>query len=155
MQYTDPVKDFASRTRTNLDFIRGQNNNDVVYEVTQLINSMLGLLIFPQQEYINKIPKTPSQDFKKEGWPTPKMVGNLQPAKNLRQLIRYLRNAISHFNLKFLSDSQGQISGIIMWNNTPQGITNWKVELTIEDLEGITMKFISLILEDKLSNKTV
>ena len=154
MEYTDLVKDFVSRTRANLEFIRNQDKSSDVYEVTQLINSMLGLLVFPQQKYINEIPETPLQELEKEGWPMPKMVGKFPPAPNLRQLIRYLRNAISHFNMRFLSDSNGEISGIKMWNENRGKIT-WKAELTLEEREGITTKFISIILkEDIRSNKS-
>ena len=57
MQYQDLVRDFARRTRTNLEFIRhARNHGESVYEVTQLVNSMLGLLVFPQQQYVDRIP---------------------------------------------------------------------------------------------------
>jgi hypothetical protein len=50
------IIDFARRTRANLEFIESAKRPDV-FEVTQLFNSMLGLLVFPQQSYIDRIPK--------------------------------------------------------------------------------------------------
>ena len=48
MQYKDTVRDFAERTIKNLEAIekmKNNNSNADVYEVTQLINSLLGLLV--------------------------------------------------------------------------------------------------------------
>ena len=60
MMYEEVVLDFALRTRKNLEAIEALQRLDAgVFEVTQQINSMLGLLVFPQQEYVESIPKTP------------------------------------------------------------------------------------------------
>lgn len=61
MIYEDVVRDFALRIQKNLDAIdrlRAKGASEV-YEITQLINSTLGLLIFLQQEYVDRIPRTP------------------------------------------------------------------------------------------------
>ena len=44
------IKDFANRTKVNY-----QKLSPEAYEVTQLINSMIGLLIIPEQKAYNKI----------------------------------------------------------------------------------------------------
>ena len=49
---------------------------DKVFEITQLINSMLGLLIFPQQSFFEEIPKQ-------------------IPLKNLRILSGYVNNKMA------------------------------------------------------------
>ena len=150
MEYKNIVKDFARRTRSNLNLIKSLQELEPgieVYEVTQLINSMLGLLVFPQQRYVNEIPKTTLRDLVEQGWPIPRVVGDYPQVKNLNQLVRYLRNAISHFNVEFLSDPTLQIQGLRVWNMW-DGKTTWKAELTIEDIEGITDKFVQLILEE-------
>ena len=150
MEYKNIVKDFARRTRSNLNLIKSLQERDPgieVYEVTQLVNSMLGLLVFPQQRYVDEIPKTPLRDLKEQGWPIPRVVGNYPQVKNLNQLVRYLRNAISHFNVEFISDQTAQIQGLRIWNEW-NGKTTWKAELTIEEIDGITDKFLQLILEE-------
>ena len=66
MQYNDNlVRDFAQRTKANLRFIqraakekKGQDSESIVYEVTQLINSMLGLLAFERNCFHDSIPNT-------------------------------------------------------------------------------------------------
>ncbi|NMC57860.1 MAG: hypothetical protein GYA51_00475 [Candidatus Methanofastidiosa archaeon] len=58
MEYENLVVDFITRTKMNLEFIENQAlKNNKVFEVTQLINSMLGLLVFPCETYINLIPQ--------------------------------------------------------------------------------------------------
>jgi hypothetical protein len=124
MEYQDVVKDFARRTRTNLEFIRAERANNPkleIYEVTQLINSLLGLLVFPQQKYINEIPKTPLNELAGQGWPIPKVLGNYSQVGDLNQLVRCLRNSIAHFNIVFLSDSTLQIKGLKVWNIDTRG----------------------------------
>lgn len=158
MDYQNLVRDFAHRTRVNLETLRQLQKTQPdleIYEVTQLINSMLGLLIFPQQKYIENIPKTPLAELKDQGWPIPKVVDNYPQVRDLYELVRYLRNAIAHCNLKFLSDDGKQLRGLRLWNNKTKTVggkkideTTWKAELTMDDIEKITDKFIQLLLEN-------
>lgn len=152
MMYGEVVRDFATRTRINLELVRSHcdelpTDTDGArgYEVTQLINSMLGLLVFPQQGYIDLIPKTPLQELEEQGWPKIRPSGEFAPVSDLNTLVRYLRNAISHFNLEFL-ESGGQISGVRVWNIAPRKKErNWEAELTIEELEDITTRFLEML----------
>lgn len=149
MEYSESLYiDFAQRTRKNLDFIRESKRKQPsidIYEVTQLINSLLGLLVFPQQQYYRQIPETPLEVLANQGWPIPTVIGDFPQVTDLRQLLRYLRNAVTHSNMKFLSDNEHQINGIQVWNRA-QGEVVWRAELTISDLEIITGKFIELII---------
>ena len=149
MEYKNLVIDFAERTKQNNEMLRKlqiENPNLEFYEVTQLINSLLGLLVFPQQEYVDNIPKTPLDELEKLGWPIPKVVGDYPQVKNLNQLVRYLRNSIAHFNIKFINESQ-KIAGLTVWNKKGHEIT-WKATLTISDIEEITNRFVDLMLEE-------
>ena len=155
MEYKDVIRDFAIRTKKNLEFIEKHSSidsrNPQVYEITQLINSLLGLIVFPREEYMSRIPKIPLPELVKQGWAVPKVTGNYIQAKNLRDLIYKLRHAVSHFNLEFISNSKGQISGVKVWNcdmkNNHEKI--WEAELEIQELRDIAYKFIELIIEEK------
>src|SRR5262245_31444769 len=110
MMYESVIRDFAERTRKNLRVIEQlQAKGEEVYEVTQLINSMLGLLVFPKEEFVDQIPDTSLQDLQESGWPIPRVSSGFPQAKDLRELIRYLRNAIAHFNLEFIKDGTNEI----------------------------------------------
>jgi hypothetical protein len=169
MMYEEVVRDFALRTRKNLEAIEALQRRDVrVFEVTQLINSMLGLLVFPQQEYVDSIPKTPLEELRRDGWPIPRVTGQFQQVTDLNQLIRYLRNAVAHFNIEFVGDGENNIKVLRVWNMAPvrnekgQPIRgqdgkiieekNWEAELTVQQLRGIATRFIDLLLGPSSTN---
>ena len=155
MNYQNLVEDFARRTRDNLRQIQSlKDAGESVYEVTALINSMLGLLIFPQQKFIDSIPELPLGTLEANGWPIPTVIENFPQVTNLRQLVRHLRNAISHFNIEFVSDQMNQIVGLKVWNVDPRSKrTTWKAELSLAQLDEIAFRFIALILHEKTSCK--
>lgn len=150
MEYNELVEDFARRTRENLRQLRRlQASGAEIYEFTALVNSMLGLLVFPQQRYVDSIPETPVDELARQGWPIPRVVGQFPQVPNLRQLIRYLRNAISHFNIEFLADQRGQLAGLRVWNVDPRSNrTTWKAELSESDLDEIAHRFVAMILRE-------
>lgn len=148
MEYHDVVKDFAKRTVVNLTYIKetkSKQSEFEVYEVTQLINSMLGLLIFPQQKYFNCIEEIPVSELKERGWPTPQTAKGFPEAKNLRELVRYMRNAISHFNVKFIAN-QGELSGLRLWNECRScRRKTWEAQFELDELRDFTFKFVDLL----------
>jgi hypothetical protein len=154
MNYQNLVSDFAFRTRQNLETLmalQAKNPEAQVYEVTQLINSMLGLLVLPQQRYFNRIPAIPLAELAEQGWPMPRLISvsaQDQKVEDLRELMRYLRNGIAHFNLEFSTDRQNNINGLYLWN-TRAGRVTWKVHLSLEDLKLITEKFIEILLKEE------
>jgi len=159
MEYQELVRDFADRTKKNLDLLRDlqlQNPEAEIFEVTQLMNSMLGLLVFPQQSFVTKIPNVPLSQLRESGWPIPRIMGEYPQVKDLNQLVRYLRNAIAHFNIRFMVDEKRQISGLQFWNTRERRMKGgkrreeitWKAELSLDEIETITYRFIDLMLED-------
>lgn len=155
MEYKNVVEDFVARTRQNLNHIREaalvcpghEETGPAVYEFTQLVNSMLGLLVFPQQRFFDNIPETPLVELEETGWPAIRVSeGFPDKVDNLKALMRYLRNAIAHFNIEFLTQSS-QLSGVRVWN-TRGGRRTWQADLSVETLEQITDRFIEIILAD-------
>ena len=149
MNPKDIVHAFATRTRANLKVINALKSADLeVFEVTQLVNSLLGLLIFPQQRYYQSIPKIALSELAQSGWPKPLVVGEFPAVKNLKELMRYLRNAIAHFNVEYLSDESGEIRGMRLWNINRNKEKDWVVELSLRDVEVAVDKFSDLIVPD-------
>lgn len=149
MDYETPlVRSFAARTRINLEFIEKQQQlGQDVYEVTQLINSLLGLLIFPQQRFLDAIPKTPLKELEAQGWPEIQITQGQSECQTLYDLVRYLRNGVAHCNIRFLADHKGELVGLTIWNNNPRQVRNWEARLSIEQLRKITDMFIDTIQE--------
>lgn len=140
--------DFAQRTKKNLTYIESQVQSSPdkdLFEVTQLINSLLGLLVFPFEKDKHRIPNRTLQELQDTGWKVPRIIGNFKQVSNLRQLIRYLRNSVAHFNIEFYSDEKNQIAGLRVWNvHENRGIT-WKAEMSIDELRNNVYKFIEII----------
>lgn len=151
------VSDFALRTRKNLEFVESHVGREEVevYEVTQLINSLLGLLVFPQQKYIETIPETPLAELEQRGMPRIRMTVGASKCETLRQLVRYLRNSIAHFNVEFKNDESFEIAGLVVWNKNPRGYINWKAYLPIDDVRSIIEIFLDILEIERMSKTEV
>jgi hypothetical protein len=149
MMYEDVVADFAKRTRRNLRAVEDlQDQGHEVFEVTQLINSMLGLLVFPREEFVGRIPKIPLTELKAQGWPVPQARRGFDQVHDLNELVRYLRNAVSHFNIEFLADGRNHISKVRVWNTNLDGVKTWESDLGLLELRGIAERSTDLILQN-------
>ena len=101
--------DFAERTIVNLEMIEKSSSS---YEVTQLINSLLGLIIFPKERNWDMQYST--------GWNSVlhKYVVYSKKSMTDSNLMRNLRNAIGHSHITFEKDvyldenGKGQIKSI-------------------------------------------
>jgi hypothetical protein len=131
------VKVFANRTRKNLDFIKV---NQPEFEITQLINSCLGLLVFPRKACRDRIPKTSLDDLASNGWPIPCVETGFQQAAHLRELIVHLRNGIAHGHLKFYPDENNEIEHLRIRDK------KWQVKMKVEDLWGFVTKFSDMLI---------
>ncbi|MCO5199447.1 MAG: HEPN family nuclease [Anaerolineae bacterium] len=146
------VQDFAQRTLQNLEFIEQKVKDDPdaeLYEVTQLINSLLGLVVFPQQHFYEKVPETPLEKLAECGWPDVKTLAGDPPVAHLKELTRYMRNAIAHFNIQFTADENPphEITGVKLWNSNRNG-DFWQVQLPIKAVRQIAIGFVDLLRGD-------
>lgn len=90
-------KEFIERTKANLD---GYCRSGGKFEVTQFVNSMLGLLIIPKEKYYSLIENNMISEelFRK----IKKCCHSYEGSKlTLRYIIRKIRNAASHGHLVF------------------------------------------------------
>ena len=103
--------EFIARTQKNLIAIECLKEKGVeVYEVTQLLNSMLGLLIFPKERRLyEKIQPKSWDTMVEEGWPLPS--GDNAHVSDLEELIRHMRNAVAHCKFNLTTDHD-EISSI-------------------------------------------
>ena len=143
------VEDFGKRTLSNLEFIQQHASRPDVYEVTQLWNSLSGLLVLPYEHEIDEIRATLAEAVDR-GWPKLHELFPLTPgqvsSEDLSDQIRRLRNAVSHYNVRFVSEA-GMIVAVEVWNRKlpPRGSAipqrkmpkNWESELSIAQLEQL------------------
>jgi hypothetical protein len=96
---------------------------------------------------MDKIPKTPLHQLATDGWPIPKVTGGFPQVDDLNQLIRYLRNAIAHFNIEFIGDGTNEIRVLRVWN-TRNRTRTWEAELGVDDLRKLAHRFVEMLMRD-------
>lgn len=151
MEYQEEfIIDFARRTRANLHHIQTAVQMDKdVYEFTQLVNSLLGLLVFPREHYFGTIPNTPLSVLVQQGWPEIRPTFGQLQEETLPQLLRMLRNGVAHCNLEFLADNNQELQRLRVWNCKSGGRKTWEVEMSRDDLRTLAYKFIELLEEQQ------
>ena len=102
MSYFDLDDAFIASTQKNLIAIECLKDISCeVFEVTQLLNSMLGLLIFPKERLFEKIKNKSWDTMVKEEWPLPSE--DYSHVSDLEQLITNMRNAVAHCNIVLIT----------------------------------------------------
>ena len=121
MEYNkqDFLSDFINRTLTNLEYIQqAEKQGKTVYEVTQLVNSCLGVIVFLQQYGDGLITDADIcpillQDLQNSI--TTNTYKRNRKKTNFNNILYHLRNALSHGKLDFTNeehDGKMQISSI-------------------------------------------
>ena len=144
MSNFDLEDEFIARTQKNLIAIECLKEKGVeVYEVTQLLNSMLGLLIFPKERLFEKIKNKSWDTMVEEGWPLPS--GDNAKVSDLEQLIIIMRNAVAHCNFNVITKDD-EISSIEFSNFNPRDNQRkqplWKGEYDVASLRKFVYMFL-------------
>lgn len=92
------LKDFAERTIMNLE------SNDVKFEVTQLLNSLMGLLVFPTENFFEEI-KNINFDQSMQMEVTSCVIVPESHAMDFIEIIKKMRNAICHGHIEFIKST--------------------------------------------------
>jgi HEPN pEK499 p136 len=145
MDYNNLVSDFIKRTKTNLEFIELHKDDSHLYEFTQLINSLLGIVVLPRERSFKRIPPIPFEKLIQNDWKLPTILTNNYGINNLRALIRVFRNSVAHFNIRFLSNNLDEIDGIIIYNKRGKRIL-FEAVFTLQDLREFINKLSETIL---------
>ena len=158
--------DFVRRTESNLqqiEFLQAKdeknNSKHRFFEITQLINSCIGLVIFPYERAFDYLPDIELKNIKiyqevriyhseKETEP-----------KKLKDLIKKMRNSFAHTNMCF-KNSNNQIVGVYLWGypgleskSTPP---DWVIYIRIDTLQQLVremLKYFKKIDKDLPSNE--
>lgn len=153
----------ACRTMKNLNYIYSQKNEkEPVEEFTQLINSMLGIVISLREDYFKRsaiawddveasIDSKEKEEFdnlklKSEGDNVSEGKPELKKINTFSQLMANVRHAFSHNNFTLISGENKVITAIELWN-IPQRKENKEINRTWEVtfLEEELLYFINVI----------
>jgi hypothetical protein len=139
---------FAERTRKNLQFIETAFcNGEDVHVVTQLTNSLLGLLVFlHERTFVEHIEGITLESLQNQGWP--KVEVTLGDGLTLGTVIRHLRNSVAHGRITFSSESR-DISKVIVCfedkRNSHDKVPNWSATMNASQLQQFCMKLVALV----------
>lgn len=146
--YTEFVREFAERSRSNLERIEAKKHRgEKYYEVTQLINSLLGMLVFIHEDEIlsNKrlvcIP----------GFPDVKPIVGKRKTR-LSDLVEALRNAVCHGQIKQAATGDSKtITGFTFWTTPSRGEKprrrTWEAKYSLAEIRFIAIYLTKLIPE--------
>lgn len=169
MEYRHQVADFAERTLSNLERIEAVERNELksgvsprdvtVFPLTQLIGSMLGLVVFPKERYEDHLPEVSIKELvENRGWPRLQVEypapescskGRHLRCEDLRELTRVVRNGISHCNLEFAVEGDTwDISSLRISNICPKCEQETTVvTLTVAKARVLAQKYADIIVE--------
>jgi HEPN pEK499 p136 len=157
MEYEDLVRDFVSRTRANLaviDRLHEQDSTSPFYEVTQLLNSLLGLVVIPFARLLDdkrgeahghllndRLSQRPITETGVADFPLVRLnrTGGRGPS-NLYELLRGVRNAIAHADIDF-NGSGGQIAEVILHCQISRRQRKWDMTFTVRELRVFVEAF--------------
>ena len=141
--------ELAQRTLANYDFIfeaRIKKEDEPIFEVTQLITGLIGIVVWPKEEYLDreKLQWKTLNDNLSENFPR-NYVRDQDKTDQLStyyQLINNLRHGFAHGSFEFLS-GQGVITDIRISNI--HGSHNWQGTISIKHLEEIARHFVYIL----------
>jgi hypothetical protein len=138
---------FAERTRKNLRAIENAyDRHEDVHVVTQLATSLLGLLVFPREKlFMDSVNHLKISTLLQSGWPRWEItVGS---SVTLGDLVRHVRNAVTHGHMTFSSDSRNMDEVQIEFEDYKRGEDKpyWVARIGATDLRSFCLQFIDLL----------
>lgn len=138
---------FAERTKKNLEFITEAFEKGAdVHVVTQLVNSLLGLVLFLHERmFVKRIAKMELSELMKDGWPRFKIEKG--ESKTLGQLVRHMRNAVAHGLITFSSDSRliSEVNVTVQDKMPGESLPYWSASISAEDLRKFCLRLAALV----------
>lgn len=148
VEYADFVKDVAKRTRCNLEKIEAQSAaGDEVYEVTQLINSLLGMVVFIREK--GGLPKTHLSEY--AGFPKVVFLLGEDKTERFDKFIDFVRHAVAHGNVEAKAEGKDSktITHLVLWNKpSAEDPENWRIKCSIEGIRWIAIELTKLITDE-------
>ena len=137
-EYSDFPIDFLKRTQVNLENYSGN------FEVTNLINNCLGLIVLPKELLIDSLNGYIFTDSRvRYGISKTNIKFERDNDFTLKNVIRHIRNGLSHGRIEQKS-SNGVITGVRIFDcsniDSPE---NFSIELSIDELKNLALKFSS------------
>ena len=144
--------EIGRRTLKNLKYIKAsfEREEKDVHVVTHLVISLLGLVVLPREQYLEKsIWDAKLAELTNQGWPEWSIIldEDKRKTETLGELVRHIRNATAHGLITFSSDSR-YLSEVVIKvadresrNKAPY----WRAEIGGKELYKFCLKFSEYI----------
>lgn len=143
------IKDYIFRTKENY-----KNLKNGPYEVTALINSMVGFLILPKEALKRKITDTLIQKptlLELQKRIRMNTYSKPMPNDNLDQICRHMRNAVAHNRITFQSANKAAAGSVTQIHSITfkdeDGSQEFEMTLEVDLLEKFLLEFADGILK--------
>jgi hypothetical protein len=140
------ILEFAAHTRRNLDHVLRVAGEADLHPVTQIIVSMVGLVVFPVEKLFEEVVrKKPLAEL--TGWPPWNISLGEAQCRTLGELATRLRNAVSHRHILFSSDSREPSEVVIEFEDYKPSATvpHWRADISADELCLFCVKFTDYI----------
>jgi len=140
-EYTKFPIDFINRTRYNLE---GYSRE---YEITNLINCCLGLIIIPKQKLHDRLPKYVFDNVDSKFGITKR---NITYEENddyeIHNILRHIRNGLAHGRIDQKTE-RGEIIGLrIHDKRTENGGENFAMEFSVQEFKNFAVSVSDLFI---------
>lgn len=143
---------FAARTIRNLEYVvTAHACREPVHVVTQVVLSLLGLVVFPFEHLGKDVESSLGYDLSIEqleakGWPGWEQAEGSRHATTLAHLIRNLRHATAHGNIEFSTNSRFLEEVRVTFINAPPNRPwRWEASIGADDLLKFCRRYATLI----------
>ena len=152
--YLQQEFDFIERTQKIIEQYNSfQLKEEEKFEVTLLLNCFVGLLILPQQAWLNYLPETIISENEWGINPDHVIFVSNNETKSVKNIARHLRNSISHYHFTAFNDINSNIHGVIFTDQNLRGKENFKANFSIEEIRLFINKFSDIMLETIANSK--
>ena len=145
--------EFIQRTKSIIEqYDNFQIPGKSKFEVTLLLNCLVGLIILPQQHWFNSLPK---ELISKKVWGISELhisFIKIGETKNVKAIATHIRNSISHCKFKVFGNSKKQINRIKFLDFNLQGVKTFEATIPLSCFKVFVNKF-SLAFTAEMTNQ--
>jgi hypothetical protein len=142
----ETVEGFIQRTRTNLELIEeNYKTKSEAHVITQLVNSLLGILVFPWKLHTLKdLEDEKMSNLNLQEWP--ERIVKTGKDESIGEFMSHMRNAVAHRKITFSSDSPNPEEVILTFNSRDyKHKIDWEASFNGSQLRQFCNKFMDLI----------
>jgi len=147
--YLNQEFDFITRTKKIIEqYDSFKIDEKDKFEVTLLLNCLVGLLILPQQNWYDSLPTDIMSQ--KEWGINPEHISSIKKGetKNVKDVARHLRNSVAHYRFKAFDNSSDKISSIKFEDFDTNGIKTFEAIIPLPNLRQFTNRLTDIFTNE-------